>query len=132
MKKRVDALNRIVKLQARMHDLGRSRLTALEWRQASLASDLKIVFEMLESGDIAYGPQAKLPVRRIRSLQIRLDALASESNVARESAKAHGVRAKLAEKAAATAAKAYRDDKERNELAELIERALTRRDTSSG
>jgi hypothetical protein len=131
MKKRVDALNRIMKLQAQMHDLGRSRLTAIEWQQASLAGDLRVVFEMLESGDIAYGPQAKLSVRRIRSLQKRLDALASESKLVRESARAHGVRAKLAERAAETAAKAYRDDKERKELAELIERAFTRRGVSS-
>ena len=43
MKKRLDALNRIVKLQARMHDLGRSRLTAIEQQQASLADDLRAI-----------------------------------------------------------------------------------------
>jgi len=132
MKKRVEALNRMVKLQTRLHDLGRSRLTAIEQRQASLADDLKAVFEMLESGDIAYGPQAKLSARSIRSIQKRLDALADESAVAREAAKAHGLRAKLAEKAARTAAKTYRADKERKELADLIERTLTRRGASSG
>ena len=132
MKKRMDAMNRLVKLQARMHDLGRSRLTAIEQRQASLADDLKAVFEMLECGDIAYGPQAKLTQRRIRSLQKRLDDLASESTLAREAAKAHGLRATLAEKAAETAAKAYRADQERKELAELIERTLMRREASSG
>lgn len=130
MKKRMDALNRIGKLQAQLHELGRSRLSAIERLEATLDADLRAAFETLESAGLAYGEQTKLTARRVRSLQRRLDALAREKTHAHEAAKAHGLRAKLAERAAETAAKAYREDKERKELAELIERALARRDAS--
>jgi hypothetical protein len=131
MKKRIDALTRLGKLQARMHDLGRWRLWAIEREQAFLGEDLQAVFEALQTGDLAYGAQAKLGARRIRSLQRRLDSLARESTDVREKAKAHGVTARLAEQAAETAARRYRDDKERKELADLIERAIARRLASS-
>ena len=49
----------------------------------------------------------------------------------RAKAKAHGVTARLAEQAAETAARRHRDDKERKELADLIERAIARRLASS-
>jgi hypothetical protein len=131
MKKRIDALTRLGKLQARMHDLGRWRLWAIEREQAFLGEDLQAVFEALQTGDLAYGAQAKLGARRIRPLQRRLDSLARESTDVREKAKAHGVTARLAEQAAETAARRYRDDKERKELADLIERAIARRLASS-
>ncbi|MBV9288191.1 MAG: hypothetical protein JO288_10265 [Hyphomicrobiales bacterium] len=130
MKKRIDALNRIGKLQASLHELERSRLIAIEQQQASLGADLKASFETPDSADLAYGEQAKLTARRIRSLQRRLDALSHERKQAHEATKAHGIRAKLAEKAVETAVRAYRDQKERKELAELIDRALAQRDAS--
>jgi hypothetical protein len=129
-KKRIDALARVGRLQARMHDLGRWRLSAIEQEHASLSDDLKAVFEALESGDLAYGPQVKLSARRIRGLQKQLDSLARESDDVRKKAKAHGVSAKLAGQAAETAQRRYRDEKERKELADLIERAVARRNAS--
>ena len=73
MKKRIDALTRLGKLQARMHDLGRWRLWAIEQEQACLSEDLRAVFETLQSGDLAYGAQVKLSARHIRALQRQLD-----------------------------------------------------------
>ncbi len=131
MKKRLDALTRIGKLQGRMHDLGRWRLSAIERQQAELSDDLRAVFEALETGALAYGAQAKLSVRHIRGLQKRLDSLARESELARREAQAHGIRSKLADQAIESAAARYRDDKERKELAELVERAILRRIASS-
>jgi hypothetical protein len=131
MKNRIEALNRLCKLQARMHELARSRLSTIERQQAKLGEDLRGVFAILELGSLALGAQAKLTAPRIRSLQKRLDLLARESETVREAAKAHGLRAKLIEKAAESAARAYREVKERKELADLIDRALARRDASS-
>jgi hypothetical protein len=131
MKKRIDALTRLGKLQARMHDLGRWRLSAIEQEQTSLNEDLRAMFEALQSCDLAFGAQAKLSARRIRALQRQLDSLARESTHVSAKAKAHGVTARLAEQAAETAARRYRDDKERKELADLIERAIARRLASS-
>jgi hypothetical protein len=131
MKKLLDSLTRIGKLQARMHGLGRWRLSSLERQEAGLNDDLRAIFEVLESGDLAYGPQARLAARHVGALQRRLDSLAQEQEIARRSVMAHGTRAKLAERAIEMVALRYRRHKERSELAELIERAIARRDASS-
>jgi hypothetical protein len=131
MKKRLDALTRIGKLQARMHDLGRWRLSSLEQRQAGLSDDLRAIFESLESGELAYGAQAGLAARHIRALQRTLDMLARAQEAARRSVLAQGTRAKLAERASETAALHCRRHNERRELAEVIERAIARRGASS-
>ena len=80
MKRRLDALTRIGRFQALMHDVGRSRLHSLERQQAGLNDDLKAVFEALEADEIAYGAQAGLVARRIRALQLRLDQLVEASS----------------------------------------------------
>src|SRR5271168_4909407 len=131
MKKRLDALTRIGRFQALMHDLGRSRLHSLERQQAGLTDGLKAVFETLESDDLARGPQAGLAARHIRGLQRKLDQLVRDQEAARRGALAQGTRAKLAELALETAALDHRRHKERKELAELIERAIARRGASS-
>jgi len=131
MKKLLDSLTRIGKLQARMHGLGRWRLSSLERQEAGLNDDLRAIFEVLESGDLAYGPQARLAARHVGALQRRLDSLAREQETARRSVKEHGTRAKLAERAIETAALRYRRLKERKELAEIIEQAVARRNASS-
>jgi|SRR5208283_4921454 len=132
MKKRVDSLTRIGKLASQMHALGRWRLSAIEQEQASLGGDLRAVYEALESGDLAYGAQAKLGAHRIRALQKRLDTLSRESERVSQVARVHGLRAKLAEKAAESADKAWREQQARKELSELVARMLLRRDASQG
>ncbi len=131
MKKRLDALSRIGRVQALMHDLGRSKLHSLERQQAGLTEDLKAVFQMLESDELAYGPQAGLAARHIRALQRKLDQLVHDQDAARLTALAQGTRAKLAEVALEAAALDHRRHKERKDLAEVIERAIARRNASS-
>ncbi len=123
MKKRLDALARFGRLQTKMHDLGRWRLSAIEREEAGLSDDLIGVFEALES-DAASGALAKCGARHIRTLQKRLDSLQRESDQLRRRVLAHGVRAKLAEQAAESAGRLEREKKERSELADLIERAI--------
>ncbi|HTZ66156.1 MAG TPA: hypothetical protein VMB83_01565 [Roseiarcus sp.] len=131
MKRRLDALTRIGRFQALLHDVGRSRLHSLERQHAGLNDDLKVAFETLEADEIAYGVQAGLVARRIRAVQLKLDELAREQETARRSVRAHGTQAKLAELAIEVAALSYRRLKERKELAELIERTIARRSASS-
>jgi hypothetical protein len=114
-----------------MYDVGRSRLHALERQLAGLNDDLKAVFEALEADELAYGAQAGLVARRIRSLQMRLDRLTREQEGARQSALTQGTRARLAELAIEAASLDYQRSNERKELAEIIERAIGRRSTSS-
>ena len=132
MKKRVDSLARAARLAAQMHEIGRWRLSAIEREQASLGDALRAAFEALEESPFAYGAQAKLSTRRIRALQKRLDALARESERVSQAAYVHGIRARIAEQAAKTADKAYREREARKELAEIAERALVRRGASQG
>jgi hypothetical protein len=131
VKKRVETLTRLGRLQGRMHDLGRWRLSAIERERASLGDDLKAALKTLEIGDLAYGAQASFGAGYIRALQRRLDSLARDEDHVRRKAEALGLRAKLAERAAATAAEVYREQKERKELAELIEHTVARRRASS-
>ena len=126
MKKRLDALTRIGRLQTLMHDLGRSRLNALDRKQAELNGNLKAVFEALEADELAFGAQAALVARHIRVLQLKLDQLAPERESARRNVLMQGTRAKLAELTIEAAAVTYRRSNERKELAEIIERALAR------
>jgi hypothetical protein len=126
MKRRLEALTRIGRLQTLMHDLGRWRLHALEGQQAGLNDDLSAVFEILDAGEVGAGLHAGLVTRRIRALQLRLDQLAPEQESARQSVLTQGARAKLAEQAIEAATLGYRRLNERKELAEIIERALAR------
>jgi hypothetical protein len=131
MKKRLDALTRIGRFQALMHDVGRSRLHSLDRQHAGLNDDLKAVFETLAVDEIVVGAQARLVERRIHALQLRLDQVAREEETVRRSVLVQGTRAKLAELAIEAAALGYRRLNERKELAELIERTIARRNASS-
>ena len=126
MKKRIEALNKVGRLQARMHDLGRWRLAALEGERNRVGDDLKALFEALEGDSLAYGPQARLIAGRVRSKQTQLERLEGEAEATRRKANAHGLRSRLAGKAADKAASLYRDQKERKELADLVSRAIGR------
>jgi hypothetical protein len=131
MKRRLDALTRIGRLQALLHDLGRWRLLAVESQQAGLNDDLRSLFEILGEDEIAKGIDARLVSRRARALQVRIDQLAREQESARRSVLTQGTRAKLAELAIEAAALDYRRANERKELAEIVERALGRSASST-
>jgi len=130
MKRRLDALTRIGRFQALMRDLGRSRLHSVERQRAGLTDDLKAVFEALESDAAAYGPPAALAARHIRGRQRKLDQLLRDQEAARASALTQATRAKLAENKLEAAVLDHRRQKERKELAELIERTIARRGAS--
>jgi hypothetical protein len=131
MKKRMDALVRISRLQASLHRLNRARVTMLEQERASLSDEVAAVMEALTSGALAYGGQARLGSRHVHALEARIEAVMHEESATRGKALSQGVRAKLAEQAAGTALARYRDQKERKELVDLIDRALARRRASS-
>ena len=131
MKRRLDALTRIGRIQALMHEAGRAKVHSLERRQAGLADDLKAVFEALAASEIAYGAHAGLVARSIRALQARLDQAARDQETAHRAALAQGTRAKLAEFAIEAAALNFQRLNERKELIELIERTVARGLTSS-
>ena len=93
MKKRVDALNRMVRVQTKMRDLGQWRVSALERERADLRDDLRSLFGALETCDLAHGWQAALTARRARALQKRIDDLEGKSERVRRKAETDGRRA---------------------------------------
>lgn len=131
MKKRIEALKRIVRLQVRLHDIKRAQLTAIEHECASLGDELGAVFEALATGELACGAQARFGSRHVRGLEQRIETLGREQEEARGKVRAQGLRAKLAEQAAEAALARYRDRRERKELVDLVDRALARRRASS-
>jgi endonuclease/exonuclease/phosphatase family metal-dependent hydrolase len=131
MKRRLDTLKAIGRLQALMHDAGRWRLHSLDRQQAELTEDLKTVFEALGGEMVADGAHGNLLARRVRALQIRFDRLTREQESARSAVLRQGTRAKLAELAVESATLDVRRSDERRELVEIIERALARSASST-
>ena len=124
MKKRLEALKRIGRLQDRLRELAHWRATALARERAGAADDLREVFAAMQESDFAYGATAALGQRRARAIERKIAALAADHEAQALKAKAEAVRAKLAEGALETAAARHRALVERRELAELIERTL--------
>src|SRR5664279_1612613 len=103
MRKRADRLKRIAALQAKLHDLKRARIVAIEHERGALSDEIGAVFEALANGALAYGAQARFGARHALKLEQRIEALADEREETRGRARAYGLRAKLAEQAAGKA-----------------------------
>jgi acyl-CoA reductase-like NAD-dependent aldehyde dehydrogenase len=131
MKRRLEALARIGKLQKQLHELAAWRLAQIGRRRDGLAEDERGMWRAMGEGVTAYGPPAEAGMRRIR--QIEAEIAAAEAAYAAQSRRAfrEGARAKLAERAHDGLEAKYRDQKQRKELAELIERSLGKPPSSS-
>ena len=132
MKKRLDALKRIGRLQDRMRDLALWRATAIEREREGAADDLKSLFDAMEDSPLAYGATAAFGAGRARALERRIAKLSADHEIEAGRAKAEAMRAKLAEQAIDRAAARHRAQIERRELVELIEWTLRRRGSSPG
>jgi hypothetical protein len=124
MKTRLDKLNRIDRLQRRLHDLSLWRLIALGRARDQLTS---AHLEMLEAAGtelFAFGGPAAAATRRIRALEREIAA--AQAGYAEQAKRTleHGVRSRVADVARETAVAQYRADAERRNLAELIDWSL--------
>ncbi len=68
MKKRLEALEKIERLQKQMHDLAVWRLNALGRERDELADNHREMWQAMGRGVAAYGPPAAAAMRRIRSV----------------------------------------------------------------
>jgi hypothetical protein len=131
MKRRLEALARIGKLQKQLHKLASWRLAQLGARRDQLAEDERAMLQALGDGVSAYGGPAEAGLRRIWGVEAEIaDADADYAAQSRQ-AFAQGARAKLAERVHDGLDARYRDQKQRKELAELIERSLGKPPSSS-
>ena len=131
MKRRLEALARIGRLQKQLHELASWRLAQIGARRDRLAEDERAMWEAMGEGVSAYGAPAEAGMLRISG--VAAEVAAAEAAYADQSrqAFAQGARAKLAERAHEGLEAKYRDQKRRKELAELIERSLGRPPSSS-
>jgi len=125
MKRRLEALERIERLQKQMHDLEVCRLAALDRERRELSADHRAMLAAIGgAGVAAFGPPAAAAMRRIRALERRIAAAEAEHAAQTRRAIHQGARAKLADRARESVDARYRDQQRRKELAELIERSL--------
>ena len=131
MKRRLEALARIGKLQKQLHELASWRLTQIGRRRDGLVADERAMWEAMGEGLSAYGPPAEAGMRRIR--RVETEIAAAEAAYAAQSREAfkEGARAKLAERAHDGLEAKYRDQNERKALAELIGQSLGKPSSSS-
>ena len=131
MKKRLESLEKIGSLQKQMHDLEVWRLNALGRKRDDLIEAHREMLAAMGSGVAAYGAPAAAALRRIRAVEREIAAVAAEHEAQTRRAIDRGARAKLADRARGSVDALYRDQKQRKELMELIERSLANPKSSS-
>ena len=131
MKRRIEALARVGKLQKQLHELESWRLAEIGRRRDTLTQDQRAMWEAMGQGLADYGATAEAAMRRIT--RIGAEIAAAEAAYAAQSRHAfkQGARAKLAERVHDGLDAKYRDQKERKELAELVEQSLIKPPSSS-
>jgi hypothetical protein len=131
MKRRLEVLARIGKVQKELHELASWRLAQIGRRRDGLVEDQRAMWAAMGEGLSAYGAPAEAALRRIR--RIETEIAAAEAAYAAQSRHAfkEGARAKLAERAHDGLEAKYRDQTERKALAELIEHSLGKPPSSS-
>jgi len=131
MKRRLEALARIGRLQKQLHELASWRLAQIGARRDRLAEDERAMWQAMGEGVSAYGAPAEAGMRRISGIEAEIAAAEAAYAAQSRQAFAQGARAKLAERAHDGLEAKYRDQKQRKELAELIERSLGKPPSSS-
>ncbi len=131
MKKRLETLEKIKRLQKQMHDLAVWRLSELGRERDDLAENHREMLEAMGRGVVSYGPPATAGMRRVRALEREIAAAAAEVEAQTRRAIDQGARAKLADRARESADARYREQRQRKELADLIENSLRNSKSSS-
>lgn len=131
MKKRLKSLEKIERVQRQMHELAVWRLTALARERDDLTENHLAMLDATQNGVAAYGNLAAAAMRRIRALEREIAVAAAEYEAQTRRALDQGTRAKLADRARESVDARYRDQEQRKELAELVERSLQNPKSSS-
>jgi hypothetical protein len=131
MKRRLEVLARIGRLQKQLHELAAWRLAQIGRRRDGLVADERAMWEAMGEGLSAYGAPAEAALRRIRRLETEIAAAEAAHAAQSRQAFKEGSRAKLAERAHDGLEAKYRDQNQRKALAELIEHSLGKPPSSS-
>jgi hypothetical protein len=126
VKKRLDKLKRIDRLQRRLHDLSVWRLATLARQKEQLTNTHLEMLDAVGSGLLAFGPPAAAATRRIRRLEVEIEVAKGGYEEQAKRSLEQGVRSRLADRACEAAAADLRADLEKRSLLELIEWSLQR------
>jgi hypothetical protein len=132
VKAKLDKLKRIERLQKRMHDLSRWKLTHMAHEREKLTQAHSEMITALGEGLLSFGGAASAATRRIRAIEVEMKAAeAAEVTQARDALE-KGLRSRAAERAVDSTAAKYRNELQNKSLAELIEQSLHARTPGSG
>ena len=132
MNKHLEGLKRIKRVQRQLADLAKWRLAAIECAEATLGESRRQMIEAI-GRDAAYtGPLAAIVARHMRGVDRRIESTAVNRQLQTNAARVQGGRTRLADRAVNAADLRHRAQRERKDLAELIERSLAGAKTSSG
>jgi hypothetical protein len=131
VKKRLDGLKRIERLQRQLNDLAVWRLAALGHKKDELTRAHLEMLEAASDGLLAVGAPAAAATRRIRALEVEMVAARGGYDAQAKLALEQGRKSKLAERASAAAASDYRADLEKRSLSELIDWSTRRPNSGS-
>jgi hypothetical protein len=124
LKKKLERLKRIERLQKRIHELSTWKLSKLAARKEQLDVAHIEMIAALGEGLLSFGGAASAATRRIRALEVEKQ----EANVAHEAGQRQsfelGMRARAAERAVQATAAEARAEADKKSLEALIEQSL--------
>ena len=132
MNKHLDRVKRIGRVQRQLADLAQWRLAGLERAEAALVESQRQMIEAIGRDEGYCGPLAAVVARHVRGIERQIESAAASRQLQTDAARVQGGRTKLADQAVIAADLIHRAQRERKDLAELIERSLGAAKTSSG
>jgi hypothetical protein len=131
VKKRLEKLQRIDRLQRRLHDLSVWRLATLGRQRDQLTNSHLEMLDAVGTGLLAFGPPAAAATRRIRRLEVEIEVAKGGYEEQAKRSLEQGVRSRLADRARESAAAEFRSDLEKRTLSELIEWSVQKANSGS-
>ena len=131
MKKRLDALEKISQLQAKLHDLTRWRLAAIGQQRVSLEEAEREMIDALNSDAVGVGAPAAAASSRLRSIGRQIAIAKADYDAQSQRVLDQGARAKIAQRMVESVDAKMRAEKERKDLGDLIERSLNAKTSSA-
>jgi hypothetical protein len=122
MKKRLERVQTILRLQSSLRDISQAKLAAIEVRKKQLAADQSEIVSLLDRDLMNSGLLLTVSTKRLRALELEIASAALEH--AEESGRAfrQASRAKAAETAASKLLNQLDEQERRKDLLDLIDR----------
>jgi len=125
MKKQLDSLKRIDRVQRQLRELAVWRLASLARRLDASTQDHGEIVDAIGRDTAPYGPLGAALTRALRVAEQRVEISARDHLAQSKAALDAASRANLAERAMTGAGTRYKAQRERRELADLVEQSLS-------